>query len=98
MRVVERQRDLTAEPDDFLWWKSVVAQESFTERLAGDEGRHRVEKRGFVELLGRHLAGIVQRQDVRMREPRRDLDLARETLAANHARELRMHHLHGDLT
>ena len=53
------------------------------------DGHHVVEK-----ALG--FARIVQRKDVRMLQPGRDLDLPEEALRTHRRRQLAAQHLHGD--
>ena len=73
----------------FVNWEKLLAVESFTERLSLDVRHYVVEK-----AVG--LAGLVQREDVWMVEPRGDLDLAQEAIGAERRGELGMKHLQRD--
>ncbi len=66
-----------------------LAADPVTEIVPVDGGHHVVEK-----ALG--LARVVQRQDVRMLQPGRDLDLPEEALRTHGRRQLAAQHLHGD--
>ena len=66
------------------------AVEAMAQRFAGDVRHHVVERPPRV-------AGIDQRQDVRVREPRRDSDLLQEALGTELCREVGSQHLDRDL-
>jgi hypothetical protein len=87
--VLERARRLPGEPHRLLDGKLVVAREAVAERLALDEGHDVVE-----EAVGG--AGIVDREDVRMLQPRRHLDLAEEPVGPDGGGELGAEDLDGD--
>ena len=87
VRVVERRADLLCEPHRVVDGKLVLALEAIAERLALDE-RHHVEQ----ESVG--LPRVEQRQDVRMLQRRRRLDLGEEPIGADDGRELGAKHLH----
>ena len=70
---------------------AAARDEAIAERLALDERHHVVEE-------ARGLAGIVQRQDVRVRQAGRDLDLALKALEADGGTKVGSEHLDGDAT
>ena len=76
VRVAERGGDLTGEPQRVLDRQLRLAPQPRAERLARDVRHHVVE-----EAAG--CPRIEQRHDVRMIQPRGDLDLAQEPLAAD---------------
>ena len=98
MGVVEGERDLPAEPHDVVRREARLAAQAIAKRFAAGEWRHEIQQRRPVGLAGMLLPRVVQRQDVRMRKARRDLDLAREPLAADETRDVRVQRLHGHLT
>ena len=69
----------------------VLPQQPLAESLALDEGHDEVER-------VRGLAGVVERQDVRMGEAARDGDLAQEALRAERLRQLGAEDLQRDRT
>ena len=75
MRVVERIRDLTGDPDGLVDAELGLAIQLVAKRLALDV-RHDVEQ----ESVGG--SRVEQRQDVRMLQRRRRLDLHHEPLGA----------------
>ncbi len=87
VRVVERQRDLAAEPYRFVARQSAVPLQPLAQRFAGRERRHEVDERGLLLAGETHFPGVVQRKNVRVREARRDLDLALETRAVDGSRD-----------
>ena len=98
MRVVERQRDLATESDDVVGRKPRLAAQPIAQRLAGGKRRHEIEESAARRSVpDGYFTRVVQRQDVRMRQTGGDLDLARETLAADEARDVGVQHLHRDL-
>ena len=88
--VVERARHLPRDRERLLEAELVLAVELVAERLAAHERQHVVE-----EAAG--LARVDQGEDVRVVEPRGDLDLGQEPLGAEHRAELGAEHLEGDL-
>ncbi len=90
MRVVERVGHLARDAHRLVDAELRLAVELLAKRLALDVG-HDVER----QSVGR--AGVEQRQDVRMLERRRRLDLDGEPLGAEHGGELRLEHLDRDL-
>jgi hypothetical protein len=89
VRVGQRAGDLAPDAHRFFDREPVVRRQPLPQRLTLDEGHDVVQ-------LVRHLAGIVDRQDVRMLQAGRELDLAQEALRADRVRQLRMEHLDGD--
>ena len=67
-----------------------LALEARAKRLAFDVRHHVVQQ-------AVRLAGVEQRQQVRVLQVRRDLDLAQESLGAEHRGELRLEHLDRDV-
>ena len=90
VRVVERARHLLRDRERLLDAELVLAIQLVAQRLAAHERQHVVEE-------AVRLARIDQREDVRMIEPRRDLDLGEEALGAEHRAELGAEDLEGDL-
>ena len=80
--VVERAGDLARDADRVGDGQLLLAGEAVAERLALDEGHDVVE-----EPVG--LAGVVQREDVRVLQVRRGLDLAQEPLGADDGARVR---------
>ncbi len=89
VRVVERSADFGRDAHRVRDGELLLALEAVAQRLAVDE-RHDVEEKGS----GR--PRIEERQDVRMLQVRRGLDLAEEPLGADHRRQLGPEHLDGD--
>jgi hypothetical protein len=75
VRVREGVGHLAADPQGVVDRKLLLAVEPVAQRLALDVGHHVVE-------VPRGLARIVEREDVRVGEPRGGLDLAQEALLA----------------
>ena len=73
----------------FVDWKLLLAVETFAQRLAFDVRHHVVEK-----AVGG--AGVEQRKDVRMVEPRGELDLAKKPVGAERCGEVGVEDLEGD--
>ena len=90
VRVVERRRDLPRDGDGVVDREIALAVEPVAERLALEEGHD-------VEQLAVGVARVEQRDDVRMAEPRGDLDLAQEALGPDGVGELGLEELDGDL-
>jgi hypothetical protein len=67
----------------------VLAAQSVAKRFSAHERHH-------VEDAVVRLARIVQREDVRMLEPRRELDLVQEPAGAEEGADLGPQQLHGD--
>ena len=76
--------------DRFVDRELLLALERRAKRLAFDV-RHHVEQQPV------RLAGVEQRQQVRMLQIRRDPDLGQKPLGAEHRAELRLQHLERDL-
>ncbi len=90
MCVAQRIRHLQRYVECILQRKLPLPREAGPERLTRHERHHVVEQ--TIDL-----AGIIQRQDVRMAQLGRDLDLPQEAFRTKGCRELGPHHLHGDL-
>ncbi len=88
--VVERVGDLARDPDGVGDRELLLAAQPVAQRLALDE-RHDVEEAAV------RLARVEQRQDVRVLQIRRQLDLGEEPLGADHRGELGTHELERDL-
>ncbi len=86
VRVVQRARHLVGDPDRVGHRQLLLAGEPVAQRLALDE-RHDVEQ------VAVGLARVEQRQDVRVLQVGRELDLGQEPLGADHRRELGPQHL-----
>ena len=89
VRRVERIGDFGGNGECVVDRELLLAVEPVAERFAVDVRHHIVD-----EPLG--LAGILHREDARMRERRRDLDLAQEPPVADRTGEIRLEDLHGD--
>jgi hypothetical protein len=90
VRNVERVGHLARDPQRVADGELSLAGESRAQRLA------RCKRRDVIQQLAR-LSRVEQRDDVRMRELRRDPNLAQETLGAEHRAELRVEHLDCDV-
>jgi hypothetical protein len=90
VRELERGGDLARDRERLGHGKHLLAPEPVAQRLA-------LEKRHHVEQPPIDLARVVQRHDVRVRELRRDLDLAQEPRGADGLRELGLDELDRDL-
>ena len=86
VRVVERARHLPGDSQRLLEPQLLFAVELVAQRFAADEGQHVVEEAAFG-------ARVDQREDVRVVEPGRDLDLGQESLAAQHRAQFGPQHL-----
>ena len=91
VRVRERQRirDLARDRQHVGQRQLLLADEPLAERLARDVGHDEVEG-----VSG--LAGVVERQNVRVVEPAGDGDLAQEPLGTERGGEVGPEHLQGD--
>ena len=89
VRIVERVGDFARDPHRFVDAELRLAIQLLAERLALDVGHDVVE-----EAVRR--ARIEQRQDVRMLQRRRRLDLDDEPLGAEHGGELRLENFDRD--
>ena len=89
MRVVERGADLLGEAHGIVDGQLVLAIQAIAQRLALDERHH-------VEEVAVRLPRVEQREDVRMLQRRRRLDLGQEAIGANDGGELWAQHLHRD--
>ena len=79
--VVQRRRDLGRDADGFRNGELLLAIEPLAQGLALDEGHD-------VEQVAVGLARVEQRQDVRVLQVGRELDLGQEPLGADHGGEL----------
>ncbi len=86
VRIVQRGGELARDVERRIDRELPLPGQPLPQRLALDVGHHVVE-----EAFG--LARIVQREDVRVLELRRGLDLGEEALLAHHGRELGPEHL-----
>ena len=96
----EGVHDLDQDADGLVHRQLALAGDAVSEGLAVHVGHDVVEKgRSFALLRTRfaRLAGVEQRQDVRMLEPRRDVDLAGEAVGAERGGELGPEDLHRHL-
>src|SRR5687768_6399046 len=73
----------------FIYREMLVAIQSLAKRFT-------FHIRHYVVEQSIRVAGIEQRQDVRMVEPRGELYLAQETVGPKRSRQIRMQHLEGD--
>ncbi len=90
VRVVERARHLARETHRVVDRELMLAGEPGAKRLPFDV-RHHVEEQPV------RVAALEQRQDVRVLELSRGLDLGEESLGAERRREVRMQHLDRDV-
>jgi hypothetical protein len=81
VRVVQRPRDLLGDAQRLLDRHPLLAVEEGAQRVAADVRHDVVQERV-------RLAGVDERDDVRMREPGGHLDLAAEPLRPEHAGQL----------
>ena len=91
MRVVERRGDVGGEADGFVNRELPLPLEPTPQRFAFHVGHHVVD-----QAAG--LAGIKQRQDMRVLQVGGDPDLTQEAIDPEHGGELGAQHLHGDVT
>jgi hypothetical protein len=90
VRVLQRRRHLRSDFDGLVHGQLPLDRESIAERLALDVGHHVKEETTC-------LAGVVERQDVRVLQVSGDLDLVQEPLGAKHGGKFGVQHLDGDL-
>jgi hypothetical protein len=86
MCVVQRQRGFPADANRVLDRKLGFSRQTVAQAFAFDE-RHRKPE----QVAG--AAGVIHAQDVRMLQPRRQLDFALEALGAQRCRQLRLENL-----
>src|SRR6266702_4631222 len=89
MRVVERTGDATGQPDRLLNRELLLPLEAPPQRFAFHVRHHIVDQAAY-------LAGIEQRQDVRVLQVGGDSDLTQEALDPEHRGDLGTQHLQGD--
>src|SRR4051794_30932793 len=94
MRVGERSGDGGGDANGLVDRQLLLAVEPRAEALAFDI-RHYIEeqRRSRGKTSGANLTAIEERQEIRMLEIRRDLDLGDEALGAEHGTELRVEDL-----
>src|SRR5690349_3053477 len=90
MRIVEPSGNCRCEAHRFVDWELLLAIQPRAQRFAFDE-RHDVEQQ-----VARR-AGVEQRQQVRMLEIRRDLNLRLKSIDADYRAEVRTEDLERDL-
>ncbi len=90
VRAFQCRRERAHDDDRLAWGKLVLPLEPVAQRLPFDE-------RGDVVELPPRFAGVVQRQDVRMRQLGRNPYLAREPVRGQRLRELVTQDLDGDV-
>jgi hypothetical protein len=88
--VVQRARHALGQRDGVFDVQLLFMIQLVAERLPLDIRHHVVQER-------LRLAGVVQRQDMRMLQVRRHLDLRQEPLGTDHGGQLRSKHLEGHL-
>ena len=81
VRVVERVGHFAGDAHNVIDGQSLRLGETVAQSFAGQQ-RHREPERTVV------IAGVIQRQDVRMRERRGEADLAQEAVAAQRVAEI----------
>ena len=91
VRVVERARDLLGDRERLVEAELVLALQLVPQRLAADVRKHVVQHAVRV-------ARVDERQNVRMIEPRRDLDLGEEPFGAEHRPEFGAQDFERDVT
>ena len=91
VRVVERARDLLGDRERLVEAELVLALQLLPQRFAANVRQHVVEHAVRV-------ARVDERENVRMVEPRRDLDLGEEPLGAEDRAELGAQDLERDVT
>ena len=87
--MAQRTRDLACQPQRFVERQLPLSRQAGTQRLSLDE-RHHVEQ-GLPSS-----AGIEERNDVRMVQPRGNLDLAQEAVVPDSRNHRGLHHLDGN--
>ena len=90
VRVAQRGRHVVGQPHHILHRERAVPVQTLAQRLTLDVGHHVVKE-------SVRFARIVERQDVRMAEPRRDLDLADKPFGAERGSEFGTEDLYGHL-
>ncbi len=88
--VLQRVGHFLGDPHRVVNRELLLPAEAVAEGFSLDEGHH-------VEDGALHLAGIEQRQDMRVLQIGRRLDLGQEPLGADHRGEFRPQHLERDL-
>ncbi len=96
VRVMQCGGDLPDEADGVVDRERPLAGEPPPQRIACDEG-HDVVEQVAATRGGGHQPGVVEREDVRMVEARRDPDLAGEAVGAEQGAELWAEDLDGHL-
>ena len=96
MGVVERRGDLDRQAHGLVHRQLLLAADAVAERLALDEGHGEPQVPVVDQAAG--LAGIEQRQDVRVLQMGGDPDLTQEAIDPEHGGEFGAQHLHGDVT
>src|SRR6185503_4410208 len=91
VREVERIRDLGGQPHGIVHRQRPFATQPIAERLSLDERADEV-----AGLVGR--SGVVERENVRMLEPREQPDLTPESLGAARVAQVGAKDLDGDVT
>ncbi len=89
VRVGQRVGHVARDRDGVGHRQSFLAHQAVAEGLPSYE-RHRIEQQAVRD------AGIEQREDMRVRQPRGNLDFAQEALGTEGAREFRTQHFQGD--
>ena len=89
MRVIERVGNFARQADGDIEWDVSLSLQPRAQTLA-------FQKRHHIEQVSCCLSGIVQRQDVGMREPRGDSDFPEESLGERSASEFRVENLDGN--
>jgi len=84
--VVQARPQLLRDPQRVLERQPSLAREPLSQRFPAHVGHHVVEG-------ARGLAGVEQREHVRVGEPRGDRDLSQEPLGADRGRDVRAQHL-----
>jgi hypothetical protein len=91
MGVGESRRHVARDPERILDGQLTLPREPAPRRFTFDNG-HRVIEAGATIGCGPG-SRVVQREDVRVAETRRDLDLAQEPVGSHRVGELRMQDL-----
>ena len=89
VRMAQRARHLPGKPQRLVQRQLTLACEAGTQRFPLDVGHH-------IEEVVAGRAGVEERNDVRMIQPGRDLDLAQESILADGRHQRRFHQLDGD--
>jgi hypothetical protein len=91
VRVVERARHRCRDPHSLIRRELALAPQPATQRLPFDVGHH-VEEEAFG------FPRVEERQEMRVLQVGRELDLSEESLPAQHSPQLRAEHLECDLS